>query len=471
MKKIVLWFFSLFSLMVLFVALSELPKASKEDRLATIVTCVVFGLTFLVVTSTLKIENKRVYLIHLVLLLAFSVANISINPAVSIIIIVLTIAAIVYLIFGYKKINTKLIDIDNMDGVQFENYCADLLKRVGYYNVKVTSASNDYGVDVLAKKNGIKYAVQCKRYSHKVDNSAVQEIVAGKQYYNCDRAIVITNNYYTDNAINLANANNVELWDRDFLKSLSSKRKMFKKKNNEITDSAKTNKEHNNEIINEIIAESIDYHKSIDDTKDLEANYTKIIQFDYDSLIDKSIAYGALLDYIPDDVKKNLFSVGALIPSREQLYPQFSFSEKEWEDCDKNFDKLCEYLKKKNVWYNKSLEDSDRYTESDFIKYVKDLLVGLHYENIVDTDSEMGVDITCSKDDIKYAIKCQHSISNKISVKPIRNIAAGKNYYHCQVGIVITNNYYSTTAIDMANANSIILWDRDKLQNIINGNV
>ncbi|MBR2278759.1 MAG: restriction endonuclease [Eubacterium sp.] len=477
---------------------------------------------------------------------------------ITIVIIVLLFAIVVWYSFNKQKVTESLSVIDSMDGIDFENYSAKLLRSLGFRNVSVTKASNDYGVDVTAEKNGIRYAVQCKRYSHKVDNSAIQEVVAGKRYYNCDRAIVITNSYFTDNATELARINGVELWDRDYLSTISiqnnkNARKKFgksnktKKDNDEIKISSITNmpylfnyndKDYNIEIVSDIenmptdlgyfnwdnyryrvdeyidlcadiyrqkgyqeisealkcyvkrfrrenyinddgvfeiteekIAANIEYHKSIDDTKDLEANYTKIIQFDYDNLIDKSIAYGALLDYIPDDVKQNLFSVGALIPSREQLYPQFSFSEKEWEDCDKNFDKLCEYLKKKNVWYNKSLEDIDRYTESDFIKYVKDLLVGLHYENIVDTDSEMGVDITCSKDDIKYAIKCQHSISNKISVKPIRNIAAGKNYYHCQVGIVITNNYYSTTAIDMANANSIILWDRDKLQNIINGNV
>lgn len=119
-----------------------------------------------------------------------------------------------------NKINpyNELIYIDNLsDGWQFENYTASLLKKLGYYNVKVTSGSGDYGVDVLASKSGIKYAIQCKLYSNPVGNKAVQEIVSGKIYYNCDKAVVITNNYFTSAAQKLATATGVELWDRNVL--------------------------------------------------------------------------------------------------------------------------------------------------------------------------------------------------------------------------------------------------------------
>ena len=47
--------------------------------------------------------------------------------------------------------------------------------------------------------------------------SAIQEIVAGKKHYRCEKAIVITNNYYTKNAEELAFDNKVELLDRDYI--------------------------------------------------------------------------------------------------------------------------------------------------------------------------------------------------------------------------------------------------------------
>lgn len=53
-----------------------------------------------------------------------------------------------------------------MKADEFEKYTADIFKRLDY-DVKVTGGSYDGGVDVIAEKNGIKYYVQCKRYTSK----------------------------------------------------------------------------------------------------------------------------------------------------------------------------------------------------------------------------------------------------------------------------------------------------------------
>ena len=107
-----------------------------------------------------------------------------------------------------------------MDGHKFEYACADILKSNGFKNVKVTPGSGDYGVDILAEKHGTRYAVQCKRYSQKLDNTAIQEVVGGLAYYHCQKGIVMTTNYFTKPAIKLAIANNVELWDKDKINHL-----------------------------------------------------------------------------------------------------------------------------------------------------------------------------------------------------------------------------------------------------------
>jgi len=53
---------------------------------------------------------------------------------------------------------------DNMDGNEFEQFCAKLLVKNGYKNVQVTSGSGDHGVDILAETpNGSTYAIQCSR--------------------------------------------------------------------------------------------------------------------------------------------------------------------------------------------------------------------------------------------------------------------------------------------------------------------
>ena len=113
-----------------------------------------------------------------------------------------------------------LIDIDYMTGYEFEDYIHDLLLRLGYTDVETTQRSNDFGVDVIAKKDDIKYAIQCKNYANKLGNTPVQEVATGKNYYNCQVGVVVTNNYFTDNAKKLAEKNGILLWDRDKLQGL-----------------------------------------------------------------------------------------------------------------------------------------------------------------------------------------------------------------------------------------------------------
>lgn len=109
---------------------------------------------------------------------------------------------------------------DYMEGHDFERLCADVLRTNGYTGVRVTPASGDYGVDVLASKNGTQYAIQCKCYSAPVGNHAVQEAFAGASYYGGGIPVVLTNQYFTPAAQKQAKAIGVLLWDRDKLKKL-----------------------------------------------------------------------------------------------------------------------------------------------------------------------------------------------------------------------------------------------------------
>lgn len=108
-------------------------------------------------------------------------------------------------------------DIDSMKGHVFEKFCANLLMLYGFSDVVVTKGSGDQGVDIVGRFSGIKYAIQCKRYAKKVGNTPIQEVVGGKKWYGCYKTMVITNNYFTDDAIKLAEVNDVILWDRQKL--------------------------------------------------------------------------------------------------------------------------------------------------------------------------------------------------------------------------------------------------------------
>lgn len=94
---------------------------------------------------------------------------------------------------------------------------------IGFTDVEQTKLTGDYGVDILAYKDGYTYAIQCKRRASNVGNKAIQEVFTGKAHYNCDKAIVMTNSTFTKNAIELAKDTEVELFDRSYLQSILSK--------------------------------------------------------------------------------------------------------------------------------------------------------------------------------------------------------------------------------------------------------
>ncbi|MBC8414435.1 restriction endonuclease, partial [bacterium] len=56
-----------------------------------------------------------------------------------------------------------------------------------------------------------------------VSNKAIQEVVAAKKHYNCQKTLVIATSSFTNSAIVLAKSNDVELWDRETLKRIVEK--------------------------------------------------------------------------------------------------------------------------------------------------------------------------------------------------------------------------------------------------------
>lgn len=113
------------------------------------------------------------------------------------------------------------------DGFVFEDYVAMLLRSNGYSNVEQTKKSGDQGVDILARKDGKKYAIQCKLYRNPVGNKAVQEIVSGRIHYGCNMAIVATNNIFTQSGLELARSTGTILWDREELAKLERRVQPF----------------------------------------------------------------------------------------------------------------------------------------------------------------------------------------------------------------------------------------------------
>ena len=112
------------------------------------------------------------------------------------------------------------LPFDEMEGHDFEYFCAELLQKHGFLDVQVTKGSGDYGIDILAEKDGITYAIQCKRYQEPVGVKAIQEAYAGRDYYDRMVGAVPTNQYFTSPAVEAAKKLKILLWDRGYLEEM-----------------------------------------------------------------------------------------------------------------------------------------------------------------------------------------------------------------------------------------------------------
>jgi restriction system protein len=130
--------------------------------------------------------------------------------------------AVIFLLHRLLTRGPKELPMDEMEGHDFEYYCADLLKASGFLEVEVTKGSGDFGADILAEKDGVTYAFQCKCYDKPIGVKAVQEIYAGRDYYGRMVGVVMTNQYFTQPAVELAGRLNIMLWDRGYLDSMES---------------------------------------------------------------------------------------------------------------------------------------------------------------------------------------------------------------------------------------------------------
>ena len=143
---------------------------------------------------------------------------VSLFKIVAIIILIVIFVAIIVWFFLRRRRYTDAFE--DMDGHEFEYFCADLLERRGFVEVEVTRGSGDYGIDILAEKDGVTYAVQCKRYTAPVGVKAIQEAYAGRDYYERMVGAVMTNQYFTAPAVEAAKKLKILLWDGGYVESM-----------------------------------------------------------------------------------------------------------------------------------------------------------------------------------------------------------------------------------------------------------
>lgn len=74
-----------------------------------------------------------------------------------------------------------------------------------------------------------------------------------------------------------------------------------------------------------------------------------------------------------------------------------------------------------------------------------------------------GADVIANKDNIKYVIQAKF-YNNPVGNKAVQEVVASIGMYKANKGIVVTNNTFTSSAIELAHANDIELVDGQKIE-------
>ena len=108
---------------------------------------------------------------------------------------------------------------DAMSGSEFEHWVARLMRASWCHGVRVSGGAGDKGADVTGyAADGRRLVVQCKRYSSKVGSPDVQRFAGtAHQIHGADVALLVTTNYLTAQAADVARQCHILVVDRDAL--------------------------------------------------------------------------------------------------------------------------------------------------------------------------------------------------------------------------------------------------------------
>ena len=116
-----------------------------------------------------------------------------------------------------------------MNAIEFEEYTAELLRSMGFLDVKRVGRTADRGVDVEAYQEDAfgyktKYIVQCKFYDEGlVSSPEMQKFIGALSIHNASRGIFVTSSTFTTEAREIASQNNITLIDGPKLNELIKK--------------------------------------------------------------------------------------------------------------------------------------------------------------------------------------------------------------------------------------------------------
>lgn len=396
-----------------------------------------------------------------------------------------------------------------INALDYKKCCIEYLSRNGFFNIETIRENDIYGIDVLAQKGVKKYAIECKLSYAPITVHDVEQVCLGGKKYGCDISMIISNAPLSRKAQIETIGNNIFLLKLLDCYNYDAKNKKYP---HPVQDQGylyclKP-------LFRALLLVCIFLYLSVK----ISGIFWKILLICASlCMLTKSVKYILRIRNIY--AEKELRNIGKAI----RIYVRRKFhlycdlnnvivlnngniilyyimhseeqalllldAKNDLSDFIKhnvrirqtNLNGIEIYLNimdtvddesEEDLLYSISRESHDLYDAMDgheFEYFCADLLRqnGFRDVNVTKASGDQGIDIIAYKDGIKYGIQCK-CYSSDIGNAAVQQAYSGKTFYNCHVATVLTNRYFTSSAKELAQSNGVLLWDRNKLEELKN---
>lgn len=118
----------------------------------------------------------------------------------------------IFAVFRVKKMK----DFDSISYNEFKKFCSDVFLTGGFRNFNMKSIDN---TDLSIVSRGYSYVANCKQIpaNKLISKEDIRNVYSKKIRCKADYAGIITNGYFSEEAVKYANILGVLVWDRNYL--------------------------------------------------------------------------------------------------------------------------------------------------------------------------------------------------------------------------------------------------------------
>lgn len=127
---------------------------------------------------------------------------------------------------------------------------------------------------------------------------------------------------------------------------------------------------------------------------------------------------------------------------------------------------IFNYIKKRkmhSIYRKAKIRDIDKMDGIEFEYYLEALFKKLKFKPTVTKAShDFGADLILKSEHKKIVVQVKRS-NSKIGIKAVQEIYAAQRYHNANEAWIVTNSFYTKSAVELGNACSIIMKDRNTL--------